>query len=29
MREEYIEFLKIFGIDYDERYVFQSIGEDL
>jgi REP element-mobilizing transposase RayT len=25
MREEYIEFLELFGIEYDERYVFQSV----
>ena len=25
MQEEYIEFLKLFGVEYDERYVFQPI----
>ena len=28
MKEEYIDFLKIFGIEYDERYVFQSVNAD-
>ncbi len=25
MQEEYIEFLKLFGVEYDERYVFQPV----
>jgi REP element-mobilizing transposase RayT len=24
-REEYLEFLEVFGIDYDERYVFKPV----
>jgi hypothetical protein len=24
-REEYLEFLKKFKIDYDERYIFQEL----
>ena len=25
MQEEYIEFLKLFGVEYDEKYVFQPV----
>lgn len=27
MQEEYIDFLKIFGIEYDERYVFHAVED--
>lgn len=27
MREEYIEFLQLFGVEYDERYVFQEVED--
>ena len=26
--EEYLEFLEIFGIEYDERYVFKPVDQD-
>ena len=27
MREEYIDFLRIFGIEYDERFVFNNVED--
>ena len=27
MQEEYIEFLQLFNVEYDERYVFQPVDD--
>lgn len=28
-RDEYVEFLEKFGVDYDERYLFDDVGTDI
>ena len=27
-KEEYLEFLDLYGVDYDKKYVFESDGDD-